>query len=153
MKKVLCVILGMILIFTACAIAMAEELTEPMIQQAQLIDLTGIAKAVIAVIAAIIARKVIPWIDAKLTNEQKAMMRAAVKTLVFAAEQLYGAGAGARKLDFVLEQLKNQGFTADRVEIEAAVGEYINNWPEITQAVEIETETEIDVNAECNDQA
>jgi LysR family transcriptional repressor of citA len=56
-----------------------------------MIDLTPIINAVIALIAAIISVKVIPWIKAKTTNEQQAMMRAAVKTAVFAAEQLYVA--------------------------------------------------------------
>ena len=93
-----------------------------------MIDLTPIINAIIALIAAIISVKVIPWIKAKTTNEQQAMLRAAVKTLVFAAEQIYGAGRGEDKLDFVVKQLKKQGFTADRVEIEAAVGEYINNF-------------------------
>ena len=55
------------------------------------------------------------------------MLRAAVKTAVFAAEQIYGAGKGAEKLDFVVEQLEEQGFTANRNEIEAAVGEFINS--------------------------
>lgn len=93
-----------------------------------MIDLTPIINAIIALIAAIISVKVIPWIKAKTTNEQQAMLRAAVKTLVFAAEQIYGAGRGEDKLDFVVKQLEKQGFTADRVEIEAAVGEYINNF-------------------------
>ena len=56
-----------------------------------MIDLTPIVNAVIALIAAIISVKVIPWIKAKATNEQQAMLRATVKTLVFAAEQIYGA--------------------------------------------------------------
>ena len=91
-----------------------------------MIDLTTIIEALLALLAAVITYKVIPWIKAKTTNEQQKMLKAAVKTLVFAAEQIYGAGKGSEKLDFVIEQLKLQGFTADRVEIEAAVGEYIN---------------------------
>ena len=92
-----------------------------------MIDLTPIINAIIALIAAILTVKVIPWIKAKTTNEQQAAIKAAVKTLVFAAEQIYGAGKGGEKLDFVVEQLELQGYTADRMEIEAAVGEYMNN--------------------------
>lgn len=112
-----------------------------------MIDLTTIANAVIALIAAIITYKVIPWIQAKTTNEQRNMLRAAIKTLVFAAEQIYGAGKGSEKLDFVIEQLKKQGFTANRVEIEAAVGEYLNSWKTISEA-SIETESEVSVETE-----
>lgn len=92
-----------------------------------MIDLTPIINAIIALIAAIISVKVIPWIKAKTTNEQQATLKAVVKTLVFAAEQTWGAGHGNEKLDFVIEQLRIKGYTVDRLEIEAAVGEYINN--------------------------
>lgn len=90
------------------------------------IDLTPIIQAIIALLAAIVTYKLIPWIKARTTAEQQSMMRAAVKTLVYAAEQLYGAGNGSEKLDFVINQLENQGFTANRLEIEAAVAEYLN---------------------------
>ena len=107
-----------------------------------MIDLTTIINAIIALIAAIITYKVIPWIKAKTTNEQQNMLRAAVKTLVFAAEQIYGAGKGSEKLDFVVKQLEKQGFTVNHLEIEAAVGEYINNFPVIEAVTEIETDKE-----------
>ena len=107
-----------------------------------MIDLTPIINAIIALIAAIIAHKVIPWIKARTTNEQQAMLRATVKTLVFAAEQIYGAGKGAEKLNFVTTELRKQGFTVDPVEIEAAGGEYINNFPVIETAVEFDEEAE-----------
>lgn len=95
------------------------------------IDLTAIFQAILALLAAIITYKVIPWIKARTTSEQQSMLKAAVKTLVFAAEQLYGAGKGAEKLEFVIRQLEAQGYTVNRVEIEAAVGEYLNAWPTI----------------------
>ena len=107
-----------------------------------MIDLTPIINAIIALIAAIIAHKVIPWIKARTTNEQQAMLRATVKTLVFAAEQIYGAGKGAEKLNFVTLRLREQGYTVDPVEIEAAVGEYINNIPVIETAGDIDPEAE-----------
>lgn len=91
--------------------------------------MTAIFQAILALLAAIITYKVIPWIKARTTNEQQSLLKATVRTLVYAAEQLYGAGEGAKKLDFVVQQLEKQGFTANRVEIEAAVGEYLNGWP------------------------
>lgn len=87
------------------------------------IDLTPILEAIIALLGAIVTYKVIPWIKAKTTNEQMVMLKATIKTLVFAAEQIYGAGNGESKLDYVVEQLEEKGFTADRAEIEAAVKE------------------------------
>ena len=90
-----------------------------------MIDFTPIIEAIIGLLAAIITVKVIPWIKAKTTNEQQIMIGAAVKTLVFAAEQIYGAGKGEEKLDYVITQMEKQGYTADRNIIEAAVRENI----------------------------
>jgi len=89
------------------------------------IDLTAILEAIISIVVSIIAYKLIPWIKTKTTNEQQALLKATVKTLVFAAEQLYGAGEGAAKLDYVVKQLEEKGFTADRAAIEAIVKENI----------------------------
>ena len=99
-----------------------------------MIDLTPIINAIIALIAAIIAHKVIPWIKARTTNEQQNMLRATIRTLVYAAEQVYGAGKGREKLDYVVAQLAAKGYSVDRAEIEAAVGEHINGWPAIKVA-------------------
>lgn len=104
------------------------------------IDLTAIFQAILALLAAIITYKVIPWIKARTTNEQQSLLKATVRTLVYAAEQLYGAGEGAKKLDFVIQQLEKQGFTANRVEIEAAVGEYLNSWPILDASATADTE-------------
>lgn len=99
-----------------------------------MIDLTPIFEAIIGLLAAIITCKVIPWIKARTTAEQQTMLRATIRTLVYAAEQIYGAGKGKEKMDYVAAQLAAKGFTVDRAEIEAAVGEYINGRPEFKQA-------------------
>ena len=88
------------------------------------IDLTPIIQAIIALIAAVITAKVIPWIKAKTTNEQQQRISAVVKTLVFAAEQLYGAGNGEEKLNYVVTRLEDKGFSVDIDEIEAAIKEH-----------------------------
>lgn len=90
------------------------------------IDLTPIFQAILALLAALITHRLIPWIVARTTNEQQAGMRALVKTLVFAAEQIYGAGKGAEKLAWVKNKLNQAGFDIDAAEIEAAVSEYLN---------------------------
>ena len=89
------------------------------------IDLTPVFNAIIALLAAIVTHKVIPWIKAKTNNEQQKLIKATIKTLVFAAEQIYGSGFGANKFQYVVEELEARGFTADRAEIEAAVKEHI----------------------------
>ena len=92
-----------------------------------MIDLTPIINAAILLLASIVTYKVIPWIQAKTTNEQQTMLRATIKTLIFAAEQIYGAGHGEEKLQYVEQMLVEKGFTVDIDEIEAAVKEHLNS--------------------------
>lgn len=99
-----------------------------------MINLTPLFEAVIALLAALITYRLVPWIQARTTNEQQALIRAVVKTLVFAAEQMYGAGHGADKLAWVQNQLKAAGFEADAAEIEAAVYEQINIYRDIARS-------------------
>ena len=91
-----------------------------------MIDFTPILQALIGLLASIITVWVIPWIKARTTNEQQAGIRATVRTLVFAAEQLFGAGNGEAKLEFVMGQLRQKGINVDRNEVEAAVKENLN---------------------------
>ena len=88
-----------------------------------MIDLTDIIQAVIALIVALITYKVIPWIKAKTTESQQAILMATVRTLVYAAEQLYGAGKGKEKFTYVRQKLQEKGFDIDVDAIEAAVKE------------------------------
>lgn len=92
----------------------------------QTINLTPILQAVIALLAALITYRLIPWIKSKTTTEQQVQLRAAVRVAVFAAEQIYGAGNGAEKMDYALKWLREQGYEIDSREVEAAVGECIN---------------------------
>lgn len=106
-----------------------------------MIDLTPIINAVIAMIAAIIAYKLIPWIKARTTSEQQATVAALIKVGVFAAEQLYSTpGMGKDKLQFVQKYLAAHGYTVDVAQIEAAVGEYINAIGQPIQLIEPVTE-------------
>lgn len=88
-----------------------------------MIDLTPILEAIIALIVALITYKVIPWIKAKTTESQQAILMATVRTLVYAAEQLYGAGKGKEKFTYVRQKLQEKGFDVDVDAIEAAVKE------------------------------
>lgn len=89
-----------------------------------MIDLTPILQAVLALLAALVTYKLIPWIKAKTTQEQQNLLLSITSVLVFAAEQLYGAGRGEEKLDYVVRELEARGFTADRAAIEAVVRDY-----------------------------
>ena len=102
------------------------------------IDLTPIFQAIIALLAALVTYKLIPWIKARTTESQQALLSATVRTLVYAAEQLYGAGEGSKKLDYVVGELEKRGFTADRAEIEAAVAEQLNMVTITTEETEAE---------------
>ena len=91
-----------------------------------MIDLTGIAVAVLSLLAAWISAQVIPWIKARTTAEQRRVAQRLVMVAVYAAEQLYkGDGRGEEKLRYVEQRLKEAGVTLDAAllmdMIEAAV--------------------------------
>lgn len=87
------------------------------------IDLTPLFQALIGLLAAIITLKVIPWLKARTTAQQQALLMSTVRIAVYAAEQLYGANEGKKKLGYVKETLKSKGFDIDIDAIEAAVRE------------------------------
>ena len=104
------------------------------------INLTPIIQAIIALLAALVTYRLVPWIKARTTAAQQENMRALYKVLVFAAEQLYGAGNGHEKLEYVKDWLEEHGYDVNVAEIEAAVGEYINHGLSFTETVEAEEE-------------
>ena len=120
MKKVLIVLLSLILVMLV-SVSMAEGAAA--YAEVPAIDLTPIFQAVLGILAALITHKLIPWIQARTTAQQQEMIRAAVSVAVYAAEQLYGAGAGKEKLMYVKGQLAKKGYRIDIDEIEAAVRE------------------------------
>lgn len=85
------------------------------------IDLTPIIEALVMLAAGLITYKLLPWIKARATTEQLVVVESVTRILVFAAEQMYGAGKGDEKLDYVIKELEKRGFTADRAAIEAVV--------------------------------
>lgn len=78
-----------------------------------MIDLTPIFQAIIALIAALISYKLIPWIKSKTTGQQQSNLYAAAQIAVYAAEQIYGAGQGQEKFQYVLDSLEAAGFKLD----------------------------------------
>lgn len=88
-----------------------------------IVDLTPILQAIVAVAASLITYRLLPWIKARTTETQRETMAAWIRTLVYAAEQLYKTGQIKDKLDYVEESLSDRGYKVDRDAIEAAVRE------------------------------
>lgn len=107
------------------------------------INLTPILQALIGLLAALITYRLIPWIKARTTNEQQAIIRAVVKTAVFAAEQLYqGERRGHEKMEYVKTYLAELGYDVDVTAIEAAVSEYLNPPATISYTADIPPDEE-----------
>ena len=87
------------------------------------IDLTPILQAVIALLAALVTYKLVPWIKSKTDAQQQANLMALAKVAVYAAEQVYGAGHGADKLAYARDWLAQRGYAVDLAAIEASVKE------------------------------
>ena len=91
-----------------------------------MIDITPVINAVIALLAAGVSVFLIPWIKSKTTDAQRKELLEWVKIGVAAAEQLYkGQGRGEEKKQYVIDFLKQKGFKVDEESvinaIEAAV--------------------------------
>ena len=118
MKRLVC---ALTLVFAFCCFAAVPAYAAG--SDAPVIDLTPLFQAAIAVLATIITAKVIPWLKARLTAEQQAALAAATRVAVFAAEQIYGAGEGRKKLEYAQTLLLTKGYRVDPDAIEAAVRE------------------------------
>lgn len=83
----------------------------------------------------------IPWLKSKTTKEQQEYLLATIRVLVYAAEQLYGSGKGATKLQYVQDELESRGLSVDIPAIEAAVREMnlLGSW-EVAIEQEVETD-------------
>lgn len=85
------------------------------------IDLTPIFQAIIALLAALITFKLIPWLKGRSTEQQMKNLTAAAQIAAYAAEQLYGAGNGEQKLDYAIAKLKGKGYHLEKGEIREAI--------------------------------
>lgn len=82
----------------------------------------AIALIVMAVVAAVITKYIIPLLQSKtsVAEQEKAMLW--VSIVVAAAEQLFpGTGRGAEKKAYALSRLLNVGLSADSEEVNAMV--------------------------------
>ena len=82
------------------------------------IDWTPIFTGFISLLMTVITCVLIPWIKAKLTSEQQAILKAVIRSGVYAAEQIFGTnGIGEEKKQFVLNYLKEKGLNVDSQEV------------------------------------
>ena len=108
------VFFGVMLVMVPC-LALAEAETAP------LVDLTPLVRAAITLMAALITYRLVPWIKARTTEQQQANLSVLASTLVYAAEQLFGANRGAEKLAYVTDILRERGYDVDSQEVLAVV--------------------------------
>ena len=109
------------------------------------IDLTSIANAVIALIAAIITAFVIPWIKSRMTAAQFEKIKMWVTVAVEAAEQLYtGSGRGAEKKAYVVEFLNGKGFKIDAATLDNLIEAAVFDLPEYFMVTEEDDATTTD---------
>jgi len=106
------------------------------------IDLTQIILAIITLIFGVLMRYVIPSAKEHMNKQQLELLQIAVKTGVYAAEQLYNSDQGKEKREYVINFLKDHGYIVDpekiedpvRAMIEAAVRELKIEQSAITEA-------------------
>lgn len=105
------------------------------------IDLTQIILAVITLLFGLLMRYVIPNIKSKTDENQLALIRAAVKTAVYAVEQMYKSKPGQEKKELVLQFLRDQGFNLDDKQVEQTVSWVIE---EIVKNLNIEQQEHVE---------
>lgn len=86
-----------------------------------MMDVTAVAQALVALVSALIGVVVVPWLHAKFDAEEVAAFLRWVEIGVAAAEQLYAVNEGTKKKAYVLRFLQDKGFTADGDEIDNAI--------------------------------
>ena len=90
------------------------------------IDLTQIILAVVTLLFGLLTRYAIPYIKEKLDTNAIELFRIAVKTAVYAADQLYTSGQGQEKKQYVIDLLRKSGYDIDDKAIEGIIREDVN---------------------------
>jgi len=85
------------------------------------IDLTQIILAIITLIGAIITRYLVPWIKSKLNDNQYETFCTLIRVGVYAAEQLFTSEQWKEKKAYVVDLLKENGYTVDTTAVDAMI--------------------------------
>lgn len=88
------------------------------------IDITQIILAILTFLFGLLMRYVIPNIKSKTSANQMELIRAAVKSAVYAVEQLYKSKPGQEKKQMVIDFLKEQGYILEDKQVESQI-EYL----------------------------
>lgn len=98
----------------------------------EMINITPIINAFIALIAAVISVFIVPKVNAylkeKLTAEELKQLEKAVEIAVQAAEQIFKTvpQSGTTKKSYVLKYLEDMGYTVDTEEVNALIEAKVN---------------------------
>ena len=85
------------------------------------VNLTPIINAVIALIGALLAAFVIPWLKRKMSQQDMNKMLNYVGIAVYAAQQLYYSKSGQERLKYVLDYLASLGYDVDDESVRNAI--------------------------------
>ena len=85
------------------------------------VDLTKILLAIITLVGTVISGFVIPWLKNKLTDHQYDTLAALVRVGVFAAEQLFTTEQWKEKKQYVVDLLKENGYSVDTTAVDALI--------------------------------
>lgn len=84
-------------------------------------NITPIVVSVIAVILAVLTYIVIPFIESKISAQDREDLLRWVEIGVAAAQQLYYAADGSKRKQYVLEFLESKGYDVNTDEIDNAL--------------------------------
>ena len=86
-----------------------------------MIDFTPLLEAIITLAATAITVFLIPWLKERYGNEKLEKAKAWVRIAVYAAEKLYGAGNGDKKLAYAEEVLAQNKIKLDTATLKALI--------------------------------
>lgn len=119
-----------------------------MMENVNMIDLTPLVQAVIALAAALITMYLIPWIKSRTTVEQQQHIKTAVQVAVYAAEKAYGAGHGDEKLAYAEKVLAGYNVRLDTQKLRALIDAQIKEMEQAEALLPIEGQQAEDDEAE-----
>ena len=85
------------------------------------IDLTQIILAIITLISAVLTGFVIPWLKGKMDDRQYDTFATLIRVGVYAAEQLFTTEQWKEKKQYVVDLLKENGYTVDTTAVDALI--------------------------------
>lgn len=86
-----------------------------------MINLTPLFQAIIALLCAVITPRLVRWLNAKLDAADREELQFWTKLAVAAAEQLFKRSEADLKKQYVFDFLNERGFTIDFDEIDKAI--------------------------------